>query len=92
MSAMWPTPPTGRGSLRPRRSGGLRGGGAGCGRISDPAIKYWEKLSLVTRGPLLDGRRLNEESWFNLGLNPPPQVQVEGSAAPEEGESPPPQP
>jgi arabinofuranosyltransferase len=44
------------------------------GQIADPRIAaYWRKLELVTRGPLLDGARLEEVARFNLGFNPPPR-------------------
>jgi arabinofuranosyltransferase len=45
----------------------------GTGQLRDPALEaYWEKLKLVTRGPLFDPARLREIARFNLGLNPPP--------------------
>lgn len=44
------------------------------GTIKDPAIQaYWQKLELVTRGPIFSGARLAEVVRFNLGMNPPPR-------------------
>jgi len=44
-----------------------------CGDIVDPVVAaYWEKLKLVTRGPIFDRRRLREVVRFNLGMNPAP--------------------
>jgi arabinofuranosyltransferase len=45
----------------------------GEGRIKDMAIdEYWNKVKLVTRGPLFDPARLAMIARFNLGLEPPP--------------------
>jgi arabinofuranosyltransferase len=42
------------------------------GTIKDPAIAaQWEKLKLVTRGPILSPERLREVVRFNLGMNRP---------------------
>jgi arabinofuranosyltransferase len=43
------------------------------GVVKNPAIQeYWQKLELVTRGPLFTRARWREIARFNLGLNPPP--------------------
>lgn len=45
----------------------------GQGEIADPAVAaYWDKLKLVTRGPIFDPQRLLEVLRFNLGLTPAP--------------------
>ncbi len=45
----------------------------GEGRIKDEALeRYWEKLRLVTRGPIFDPARLAMVARFNLGLEPMP--------------------
>jgi arabinofuranosyltransferase len=42
----------------------------GGNRIEDPALaEYWDRLSLVIRGPLLSGDRLTEILRFNTGGN-----------------------
>jgi arabinofuranosyltransferase len=43
------------------------------GKIKDPKVQaYWEKLKLVTRGPVFDRQRLIEVVKFNVGMNPVP--------------------
>ena len=48
------------------------------GEIADPALEaYWQKLKLVTRGPVFGRARLGEVVRFNLGMNPVPAVPEE---------------
>ena len=47
------------------------------GTIPDPAVAaYWEKLKLVTRGPIFDHARLAMVLRFALGREPPPTAPV----------------
>ncbi len=49
----------------------------GEGVIRDPVVEaYWEKLKVVTRGPLLDARRLRLVARFNLGMEPATYAQL----------------
>jgi arabinofuranosyltransferase len=49
----------------------------GAGDFRDPTIaKYWQKLALVTRGPLFSVERFRQIARFNLGLDPPPGLQA----------------
>jgi arabinofuranosyltransferase len=50
----------------------------GEGRIKDDALDaYWNKLKLVTRGPIFDPARLAMIARFNLGLEPMPSAKAE---------------
>jgi hypothetical protein len=56
------------------------------GTIVDPNIQaYWEKLKILTRGPIFDPRRLRLIVRFNLGLEPAPKPSVELALAGPQG-------